>query len=47
MDAIDTGGVVGTGKVKFTADSHRGSTGSGIYKVQGGKLVEIAANQVP
>jgi len=47
MDAIDTGGVVGTGKVKFSADSHRGSTGSGIYKVQGGKLVEIAANQVP
>ena len=47
MDAIDTGGVVGTGKVKFTADSHRGSTGSGIYKGQGGKLGEIAANQVP
>jgi branched-chain amino acid transport system substrate-binding protein len=47
MDAIDTGGVVGTGKVKFTADSHRGSTGSGIYQVKAGKLVEIAANQVP
>ena len=47
MDAVDTGGVVGTGKVKFSADSHRGSTGSGIYKIQGGKFVEIAANQVP
>ncbi len=47
MDAIDTGGVVGTGKVKFTADSHRGSTGSGVYQVKAGKLVEIAANQVP
>ncbi|HRW20112.1 MAG TPA: ABC transporter substrate-binding protein [Dermatophilaceae bacterium] len=47
MDAVDTGGVVGTGKVKFSADSHRGSTGSGIYQVKGGKLVEIAANQVP
>ncbi len=47
MDSVDTGGVVGTGKVKFSADSHRGSTGSGIYQVQGGKFVEIAANQVP
>ena len=47
MDAIDTGGVVGTGTVKFSADSHRGSTGSGIYQVKGGKLTEIAANQVP
>ena len=47
MDAVDTGGVVGTGKVKFSADSHRGSTGSGIYKVDGGKFVEVAANQVP
>jgi branched-chain amino acid transport system substrate-binding protein len=47
MDAIDTGGVIGTGEVKFSADSHRGSTGSGIYSVKAGKLVEIAANQVP
>ncbi|MBK8756062.1 MAG: ABC transporter substrate-binding protein [Actinomycetales bacterium] len=47
MDAIDTGGVVGTGTVKFSADSHRGSTGSGIYQVTGGKITEIAANQVP
>ena len=41
------GGVIGTGEVKFSADSHRGSTGSGIYQVKAGKLVEIAANQVP
>lgn len=47
MDAVDTGGVVGTGAVKFSADSHRGSTGSGIYEVKGGKLTELAANQVP
>ena len=47
MDAVDTGGVVGTGKVKFSADSHRGSTGTGIYQVKNGKFVEIAANQVP
>ncbi|MBK7723272.1 MAG: ABC transporter substrate-binding protein [Austwickia sp.] len=47
MSPVDTGGVVGTGQVKFSADSHRGSTGSGIYQVKGGKLVELAANQVP
>jgi branched-chain amino acid transport system substrate-binding protein len=47
MDAVDTGGVVGTGKVKFSADSHRGSSGSGIYQVKAGKFVEVAANQVP
>ncbi len=47
MDAVDTGGVVGTGQVKFSADSHRGSTGSGIYQVKGGKITELAANQQP
>ena len=47
MDKVDTGGVIGTGDVKFTADSHRGSTGTGVYTVKAGKLVEIAANQVP
>ena len=47
MDAVDTGGVVGTGTVKFAADSHRGSTGTGIYQVKGGTFAEIAANQVP
>jgi branched-chain amino acid transport system substrate-binding protein len=47
MDPIDTGGVVGTGQVKFSAESHRGSTGSGIYQVKGGVLTEVAANQVP
>ncbi len=47
MDGVDTGGVVGTGKVKFTADSHRGSSGTGIYQVKGGAFTEIAANQVP
>jgi len=47
MAATDTGGVVGTGQVKFSATSHRGSTGSGIYKVTGGTMVELAANRVP
>jgi branched-chain amino acid transport system substrate-binding protein len=47
MDAVDTGGVVGTGTVKFSAESHRGSTGSGIYQVKDGGFVEVAANQQP
>lgn len=47
MDAVDTGGVIGTGQVKFSADSHRGSTGSGIYQVKGGKLTELQANATP
>ena len=47
MDAVDTGGVVGAGTIDFSADSHRGSTGTGIYEVQGGTMVEIAANQTP
>lgn len=47
MNPVDTGGVVGTGEVKFSTSSHRGSTGSGIYQVKGGVMTEIAANQVP
>jgi branched-chain amino acid transport system substrate-binding protein len=42
---VDTGGVIGP--VKFSADSHRGSTASGIYQVSGGKLTEVAAAVVP
>ncbi len=45
--SVDTGGVVGAGTVSFTADSHRGSTGTGIYEVKGGQMVELAANQTP
>ena len=47
MDAVDTGGVVGTGEVKFSAESHRGSTGTGVYQVKGGQLVELEANAKP
>ena len=35
MPAVDTGGVLGSGQVKFSADSHRGNTGTGIYQVEG------------
>jgi branched-chain amino acid transport system substrate-binding protein len=47
MDAVDTGGVLGSGTVEFSAESHRGSTGTGIYEIKGGELVELAANQTP
>jgi branched-chain amino acid transport system substrate-binding protein len=45
MPAADTGGV--TGPVKFSAQSHRGSTASGIYQVTGGRITEVAAAVVP
>src|SRR5262245_49882692 len=45
MDPVDTGGVIGP--VKFSADSHRGATATGIYKVEGGKIAEVAAGVVP
>lgn len=44
---VDTGGVVGTGTVSFSAESHRGSSGTGMYQVQDGTLVELAANVTP
>ncbi len=45
MPAIDTGGVLAP--VKFSAESHRGSTASGIYQVKGGKLVELRSTATP
>jgi branched-chain amino acid transport system substrate-binding protein len=45
MDAVDTGGVIGP--IKFSAESHRGSKASGVYKVEGGKMVEVAAAVTP
>lgn len=45
MEPVDTGGVIGP--VKFSADSHRGATAAGIYKVEGGKITEVAAAVVP
>jgi branched-chain amino acid transport system substrate-binding protein len=45
MPAVDTGGV--TGPIKFSAESHRGSTASGIYQVSGGKLTEVTAGVAP
>ena len=45
MDAVDTGGVIGP--VKFSTDSHRGSLAASVYKVDGGKIVEVAAAVTP
>jgi branched-chain amino acid transport system substrate-binding protein len=41
MGPIDTGGVIGDGTVEFSADSHRGSTTSGLYEVKDGQLVVL------
>jgi branched-chain amino acid transport system substrate-binding protein len=45
MGPVDTGGVIGP--VQFSADSHRGATAVGIYKIDGGKWVEVAAAVTP
>jgi branched-chain amino acid transport system substrate-binding protein len=42
---VDTGGVIGP--VRFSAESHRGATASGVYKVEGAKMVEVAASVTP
>ncbi|MGH3385758.1 MAG: ABC transporter substrate-binding protein [Nocardioidaceae bacterium] len=47
MGAIDTGGVVGTGEVEFSADSHRGQTGTGVYVVEGGTMKQLDAGVTP
>ena len=31
----------------ISAESHRGATASGVYKVEGGAMVEVAANVKP
>ncbi len=47
MGPIDTGGVIGEGEVEFTADSHRGSTGSGIYVAEGGEMKPLETGVTP
>lgn len=47
MGAIDTGGVVGTGEVEFSGDSHRGSTGTGIYVAEGGMMKPLETGVTP
>src|SRR6185436_9398373 len=45
MEPVDTGGIIGP--VRFTADSHRGASATGVYKVDAGKIVEVAAAVLP
>jgi len=47
MGGVDTGGVVGDGTVEFSEESHRGSTSTGIYQAQDGKMVELEAGATP
>ncbi|HLS39854.1 MAG TPA: ABC transporter substrate-binding protein [Ornithinicoccus sp.] len=47
MGAIDVGGLIGGGSVEFSTDSHRGSTDTGIYRAEGGQMVEIEASVAP
>lgn len=45
MEPVDTGGVIG--QIRFSAASHRGAMASGVYQVEGGKIVELAAAVTP
>jgi branched-chain amino acid transport system substrate-binding protein len=47
MGPVDTGGVVGTGEVDFSEDSHRGSTGTGIYIAEGGVMKPLETGVTP
>ena len=47
MGPIDTGGVIGEGEVEFSADSHRGTTGSGIYIAEGGVMKPLETGVTP
>lgn len=45
MPAVDTGGAMG--EPKFSTDSHRGERQSGVYEVEGGKILELEADRDP
>ena len=47
MGPIDTGSVLGTGEVEFSADSHRGQTGSGVYVAEGGVMQPLDLGVTP
>ncbi|WP_203337735.1 ABC transporter substrate-binding protein [Nocardioides limicola] len=44
---IETGGVVGGGTVSFSPDSHRGSSGTGIYRVENGEMTVVELGVTP
>ncbi|GAA5112962.1 ABC transporter substrate-binding protein [Haloechinothrix salitolerans] len=45
MGPVDTGGV--TQPVEFSAESHKGVDGTGIYEVSDGEMTELAAEATP
>ncbi|MBC7309703.1 MAG: ABC transporter substrate-binding protein [Actinomycetales bacterium] len=47
MGPIDVGGLIGGGDVEFSAESHRGSASTGIYRAEGGQMVEIQGGVTP
>lgn len=47
MGPIDTGGVLGDGIVEFSADSHRGSSSAGVYKVEDGEMAVVEESVAP
>lgn len=47
MGPIDVGGLIGGEAVEFSADSHRGSASTGIYRAEGGTMVEIEGGVTP
>lgn len=46
-DAIDTGGVAGDGVIDFSGDSHRGSSGTGVYQVVDGEMSVLETGVTP
>ena len=47
MGPIDTAGLLGGGEVEFSADSHRGTSSTGIYTVEGGEMVLVTEGATP
>ncbi|MEI2777336.1 MAG: ABC transporter substrate-binding protein [Tetrasphaera sp.] len=47
MGAIDVGQLIGGETIQFSTDSHRGTSSSGVYSVEGGKMVEVEAPAQP
>lgn len=47
VGAIDVGQLIGGGNVQFSTDSHRGTSSSGTYTVEAGKMVEVEGAAKP
>lgn len=47
MGEINVGDLVGGGNIEFSTESHRGATGTGVYQVEGGEMVELEGAATP